>query len=86
MKPQGKLERLVNKYLGEEGIYSILELCSVNAYIVTYFNENNNLRYIGFGDGEEANTWIEENHYNNTNNHSYFIWNSKQQLLSAAYT
>lgn len=85
MELQGKLERLINKYLGEESVYSIRELCSINAYIVTYFNENNNLCYIGFGDGEEANTWIEENHYDNTNNHNYFTWNSKQQLLSAAY-
>lgn len=85
MKPQGNLERLVNKYLGEEGIYSIRELCSVNAYIVTYFNANNNLCYIGFVDGEEAIIWIEENHYDNTNNHNYSTWNSKRQLLSTAY-
>ena len=85
MKPQGNLERLVNKYLGEEGVYSIRELCSVNAYIVTYFNKNNNLCYIGFVDVEEAIIWIEENHYNNTNNHSYSTWNSKRQLLSTAY-
>jgi hypothetical protein len=85
MKPQGNLERLVNKYLGEEGVYSVRELCSVNAYIVTYFNANNNLCYIGFVDGEEAIIWIEENHYDNTNNHNYSTWNSKRQLLSTAY-
>lgn len=85
MELQGKLERLINKYLGEESVYNIRELCSVNAYIVTYFNKNNNLCYIGFGDREEAIIWIEENRYNNTNNHSYFTWNSKRQLLATAY-
>ena len=85
MEPQGRLERLINKYLGKEEVYNIRELCSLNAYIVTYFNKNNNLQYIGFIDSEEANAWIEENHYNIANNHNYFTWNSKQQLLSAAY-